>query len=306
MMRNKILLRLILILLPSIVLCQQIEKDTIKVFYLGGQSNMTGYGYNKELPKASKAAYKNILIYQGNPVADEKENGGLGVWEVLKPGHGKGFTSNGTKNSLSKRFGIELSFAKKLQELYPNEKIALIKYARAGSSLDTLAADKYGSWDVDYKGVNGINQYDNFLKTIKYALNTADIDNDGIEDVLIPSGIVWMQGESDAAYTEEIASDYYDNLKRLMNLMRASLHTDDLPVVIGKISDSWNDKDGIVWEHGDLVQYAQEKYVKTATNAAIVRSTRYYTYSDKWHYDTKGYLDLGEQFAEAIYLLNKK
>ena len=91
-----------------------------------------------------------------------------------------------------------------------------------------------------------------------------------------------------------------------MNLMRASLHTDDLPVVIGKISDSWNDKDGIVWEHGDLVQYAQEKYVKTATNAAIVRSTRYYTYSDKWHYDTKGYLDLGEQFAEAIYLLNKK
>lgn len=43
-----------------------------------------------------------------------------------------------------------------------------------------------------------------------------------------------MQGESDAAYTEEIANRYYFNLKRLIDLMRASFLTDDLPVVLGK------------------------------------------------------------------------
>jgi len=305
-MRQQVLVILILILLPSIGICQQIEKDTIKVFYLGGQSNMDGYGYNSDLPDSLKTEFKNVWIYHGNPVPDEKENGGLGNWDVLKPGHGAGFSSDSINNNLSNRFGIELSFAKKLQELYPNEKIALIKYSRGGSSIDSLAAGQFGSWEADYKGANGINQYDNFLSTIKKALNINDIDSDGREDCLIPYGIIWMQGESDAAYTEEIANRYYINLKRLMDLIRASLRMDDLPVVIGKISDSWNNKDGKVWEYGELVQYAQEKYTKTDNNAAIVRSTRYYKYSDPWHYDSNGYIDLGVKFAETVYRLNKK
>ena len=115
-----------------------------------------------------------------------------------------------------------------------------------------------------------------------------------------------MQGESDASYGEDIANRYFSNLKRLMDLIRAALRADDLPVVIGKISDSGNNADGKVWEYGELVQFAQEKYAKTDGNAAIVRSTRYYQYSDPWHYDSKGYIDLGQKFAEAIYKLNKK
>jgi hypothetical protein len=53
------------------------------------------------------------------------------------------------------------------------------------------------------------------------------------------------------------------------------------------------------------VQYAQEKYAKTDRNAAIVRSTKFYKYSDPWHYDSYGYIDLGEKFAETIFDLNK-
>ncbi len=70
-----------------------------------------------------------------------------------------------------------------------------------------------------------------------------------------------------------MANRYYANLKRLMDLVRAALRVDDLPVVIGKISDSWNDEDGKVWDYGELVQYAQEKYARTDGNAAIVRNT---------------------------------
>lgn len=71
----------------------------------------------------------------------------------------------------------------KLQVLYPNEKIALIKYSKVGSSIDSLAAGRFGSWESDYNGTNGINQYDNFLATIKEALQTNDIDGDGKEDL---------------------------------------------------------------------------------------------------------------------------
>jgi hypothetical protein len=274
--------------------------DTILLYILGGQSNMDGYGYNKDLPKSLKAGFDDVWIFHGNPAADEASDGGKGLWTPLQPGHGVGFSSDGKTNNYSDRFGIELSFVQKLKERYPNEKIALIKYSRGGTSIDSLAAANFGSWEPDYKGKNGLNQYDHYLATLRNSFAVKDIDQDGRDDYLMPAGIIWMQGESDGDKTEEIALRYYDNLKRLMDLMRASVHANDLPIVLGKISDSWNDTDGKVWDYGEPVQYAQEKLAKTDPNVNIVRATRYYKYSDPWHYDSQGYLDLGEKFAEKL------
>ena len=41
----------------------QIKKDTIKVYFLGGQSNMQGYGFNKDLPND----LKNNLAARSHP-----------------------------------------------------------------------------------------------------------------------------------------------------------------------------------------------------------------------------------------------
>ncbi len=303
-MKQNLFIIAILSIFPYTVISQQTEQDTFRLFFLGGQSNMDGHGYNSDLPESLESDFKNVWIFHGNPVADDKENGGKGIWEILKPGHGTGFSSDDQQNNLSNRFGLELSFAKKIQQLYPNEKIAIIKYSRGGTSIDSLAARHFGSWEPDYRGKTGINQYDHFLKTIANASETRDIDKNGKIDKLIPSGILWMQGESDA-FNEQIALRYYDNLKRLMGLIRATLRSGDLPIAIGKISDSWDNKEKKVWTYGELVQYAQEKFTLTDKNAVMVRSTRYYKYSDPYHYDSHGYIDLGEKFAEAIYLLNK-
>lgn len=275
------------------------------LFYLGGQSNMDGYGYIKDLPAELNKTFDNTWIFHGNPVGDEQANGGLGLWSTLKPGHGVGFSSDGKTNKYSNRFGLELTFIETLKKKYPNKKIALVKYSKGGSSIDSIAARQFGCWEVDFEGKTGINQYDHFLTTLRTALNINDINGDGKEDYLKPAGILWMQGESDANFSEEIAVKYYQNLKRLMDQIRASLLTDDLPVVIGKISDSWTDKDGKVWDYGELVQFAQEKFVRLDGNAAIVRATRYYKYSDPWHYDSEGYIDLGKRFAEALSKLMK-
>jgi hypothetical protein len=293
-----------LLYFPTLTRAQQVASDTVLVFYLGGQSNMDGHGYNKDLPGELQTENQDVWIFHGNPVSDDLPNGGLGLWEPLRPGHGAGFSSDGVSNQLSDRFGIELTLAGRLQELFEDERIALIKYSRGGSSIDSLAAGPFGCWDPDFNGNTGMNQYDFFLTTVRQAMGTRDINGDGRKDVLVPAGIVWMQGEADASYTEEIAAAYYDHLKRLMDLIRAAFRTDDLPVVLGKISDSWDDeKDGKVWDHGELVQYAQEKYARLDGHAAIVRNTRYYKYSDPWHYDSEGYLDLGIRFAEALHRL---
>ena len=49
----------------------------------------------------------------------------------------------------------------------------------------------------------------------------------------------------------------------------------------------------------------QASFVEADPIAALVTSTDSYGNSDSWHYDTAGYLDLGEQFAKALISVEK-
>ncbi|MEZ6059975.1 MAG: sialate O-acetylesterase [Planctomycetaceae bacterium] len=268
------------------------------VYYLGGQSNMDGFGYVEELPEELRQPVDDVPIFHGNMAADDTAVDGRGVWATVRPGHGTGFTSDGKANNYSNRFGVEVTFAHELKKQFPDRRIAIIKYSRGGTSIAQDAAGQFGCWEPDFKGKNGVNQYDHFLATVRGACADADIDDDGTPDRLIPAGIVWMQGESDAAYSPEIAEKYEANLKRLMDLIRAAFRADDLPVVIGRIS--YADRNKPAWVHGEIVRQAQADFAKNDANAALVVSTDEYGYSDPWHYDSAGYVDLGRQFADAL------
>lgn len=300
----------ILALLISGALAQAAEATTYDLFFLGGQSNMDGYGHLDDLPPDLIGPVTGVMIFHGNTSPDDAAIDGRGLWTELRPGHGAGYTTDGRTPTYSDRFGVELSFARKLRELDPEANIAIIKYSRGGSSIDRDAADEYGCWDPDYPDDRsaGINQYDHFLATVLHAMSIGDINGDGQADTLVPKGIIWMQGESDAAHGKKIARRYEENLERLMDLVRAALRSDDLPVVIGRISDSGRDekeKDGKVWNHGKIVREAQQSFVSNDPSAALVTSTDAYGYSDPWHYDSAGYLDLGAQFAVAVHELQK-
>ena len=285
-------------ILPLFVFSQK-----IRVFVLAGQSNMKGFGFTKDLPDDLKS-FKDVYIFQGKAVADHEPNGGVGKWEILKPGHGHQFTTDGKTNKHSDRFGPELSFAKRLKELYPKDKIAIIKYAREGTSIDSLARGPFGCWDSDYFGKTGGNQFKHYLNTVQNAFQKIDFQKN--EEVVM-NGIIWMQGEGDASYTEEIAQNYYGHLVTLFKGFRASLRDAEVPVVIGKISDSGKDPSGRVWKTGELIQYAQEKFVAQDKAAAIVRSTKNYGYGDDpWHYNSAAYIDLGKNFADEVQALIQK
>jgi hypothetical protein len=280
-------------------------QTSYKLYFLGGQSNMDGYGYINDLPPALNSPVPGVRMFHGNDVADDSIGGGLGIWAELRPGHGVGFSSDGTTNAYSERFGIEQTFALRLLELDPDANIAIVKYSRGGTTIDAEGAGGAGSWDPAYDGGVGVNQYDHFLATVRNAMSVGDIDGDGMQDTLEPAGIIWMQGESDGDSTPKVARRYLANLTRLMELIRAAFRVDDIPVVIGRISDSGQDESGMVWRYGEMIRAAEATFVEFDGAAALVTSTDAYSYSDPWHYDTAGYIDLGRRFADAVVGLSR-
>tara|TARA_Y100000590_G_scaffold197861_1_gene224717 strand:+ start:44 stop:1054 length:1011 start_codon:yes stop_codon:yes gene_type:complete len=273
--------------------------DIWKLYFLAGQSNMDGYGYNIELPDGYKGKILNSMIFDGNRVNDGKPEGGIGIWEELKPGHGVGFITDGEVNNLSNRFGCELSFAKQIA--INGDKVAIVKYSYGGTAL--YAGAGYGNWDPDFE-IN--NHYDNALATIKNAFSIRDINADGLEDSLVPKGIIWMQGESDAQYSEVSANSYYGNLKRLMSLFREALRDNNLPIVIGKINDSnMNPGNQPTQPYLSIVHEAQNRFTNNDFCALYVSDTENYNYSDPWHYDTNGFLNMGIAFAKAVLKLEE-
>lgn len=286
--------------------CKQAEEPgtTYKVYFLGGQSNMEGFGFTSQLQDTS-LLFPDVMIFTGQPALDNDSSGGKGMWQMLQPGFGTGYRSDGSVNTLSDRFGPELFLGKTLNEQSEGAHIALIKYTLGGSGLTQGVG--YGNWHPDFSENQGINQYDHALSTLQNALYVHDINGDGKADRLIPSGIVWMQGEADAFDSQAAADAYRTNIERLMDLFRAALHTDDLPVVVGKVTDSGMADDGSVMDYIETVQQAQQNFVRDDECAAFVTVTDSLGYlDDGWHYNTEGFIRMGTAFADAMMALENK
>lgn len=292
---------LLLLLLP---ITQVTTADEYLTFFLGGQSNMDGYGYVNELPDELKIQ-QDVMIFHGNGVFANQPDGGVGVWTKLKPGHGTGFSSNGTVNNYSNRFGSELSFAATISKQFPGKKIAIIKYAVGGTGLHLKTG--YGNWSPDFRDGAGNNQYDFALNAINNAYAVSDIDGDGTADTLKPAGIIWMQGEADAHTSESSANAYLSNLSRLMGLLRAALRKDDVPIVLGKITDSEMGEEDIM-PFIKRVHLAQQMFVEQDVCAAYMTQSDSYGYNpkDAWHYNSAGYVNMGNDFATVYAKLLKR
>ena len=110
-----------------------------------------------------------------------------------------------------------------------------------------------------------------------------------------------MQGEADAFDSQAAADAYGGNLARLMSLLRAAMRVDDLPVVIGKVTDSGMAEDGTVMDYIGTVQDAQRAFTEADECAAFVTVTDDLGYlDDAWHYDSDGFIRLGKAFADAM------
>lgn len=274
------------------------EQLKANLYILAGQSNMDGQGLVSDLPDCLTEIKNNAWIYSPNHRDDQQPIDDRGFWDLLRPGYGDGYHTDGERIFLSDRFGPELSYAERMGKFNPEAKILIYKYAKGGSSIHSDAATDWGCWDPDYDQGNGINQWTHFRHHLHRAIELAEKEF----GCVTPAGIVWHQGESDASHTRSIAEAYQENLSKVLNGIRREVGDSTLPVVVGQISDSMlgRGKRKNTYPFGDIVKSAQQKCAEEDSHAELVTTPENHSFSDAWHYDSQTYIELGYRFANAM------
>jgi len=245
------------------------SNSKIKVFLLGGQSNMTGWTPLSEISNELKHEYPEVIIWADGEAASSLSR----RWMNLIPGLGKS----------ESYLGPELSFGPELAEYFPDEKIALLKCSWAGTDLVT-------QWRPPSSGKTTGYLYENFIKSVHDGLAALPA---GTEPEI--AGMIWMQGESDAILTKDVADEYEYNLTNLINDLRSEFNVPQMPFVIGQISEAR------AWDaFGSTIRKAQLDVSKNVSNTSMIITTDF-ELTDAAHYNGKGQISLGERFATSMY-----
>ena len=281
--------RFVLFFLSVWAVALSLSAQEVDVFLIGGQSNATGQGYVRNIPATFKVDttvrfYYSRFLNQGE---------GGGQWTAL-------CQASETKD----KFGVELSLGTKLQFLYPERRIALIKHALSGSNL-------YKQWNPGNRSgdIRG-EEYVKFVETVKNAL--VDLKKQGYRPII--RAMVWQQGEADARDIAGMDQSrrYGPNLKNFIEQVRKEFGCEEMLFVYGTVMPLAAPR----FTGRELVKEAQaaidedsgsELSVKNAllipADDLQMRCNDYKTPmpKDDVHLGTYGILTLGERFADAIY-----
>jgi hypothetical protein len=185
-------------------------------------------------------------------------------------------------------FGPEVSFGKRLHELFPDDDIYLVKYGLSSTNLAT-------QWNPN--GTGGA--YNAFKTRVDAALaNLKAADKSPII-----AGMIWMQGESDAM-VHESAVVYNANLKNLIGKVRTDFNAPNMPFVVGRINRSphWGAPADVTKVREAQTAVADQlplvSWINT-DNISVFKGTES-GHADPDHYDTLGQVELGIRFANQF------
>jgi hypothetical protein len=237
-------------------------QKVLKVFLMGGQSNMVGNGDNNVLPTELQQHRSDIPIYVFGTANYN--------WGPLMPGLG----------SVPAAHGAELAFGYDIKEAFPTANIAIIKGAWSGTSL-------FAAWRPPSSGGTTGNLFTTFINNVKAGL--AQKMQEGYTVQL--AGMCWMQGESDGMNATE-CQNYQTNLKNFINDVRSKLNAPDMPFVIGKVMLN------ATYPYDNIIRSAEDQVAASLPNVGIF-DTDGLTVANA-HFSIDGCIGLGHRFANAI------
>lgn len=236
----------------------------VKIFLLGGQSNMEGCGERENKPEAYKTHPENTVVWDNT----KKK------WTALE------------EDSFAERrdylFGPEIGFSHLLAKAFPNFTIAIVKTAAGGTTL-------WKHWSPEGS------MYKRFLTNIENALQ--QLKDSGVVTEI--SGMLWMQGESDSEFIDK-AKEYEVNLPVLIHNVRAFTGNEKLPFIMGRISSSLLKETPWNFDHTKYVQISQENVAAKDDHVFIINTDHLTTWKDNTHFDAKSQIWLGNKMGETM------
>ena len=270
----------------SLVFSQHKEID---VYLIGGQSNATGQGYMVNIP-SDFSINTEVLLFHSHLMKGEKPY----TWKPLHQA-----------SESPDRFGVELSMGTKLQEFFPDSKIALIKHAYSGSNLFEDWNPGKNKQDTIAYGI----QFKHFVRTVDRGLE--DLRAQGYSPKI--KAMVWQQGEGDAREDSGIenSKNYGKNLRHFIKRVRKQFGAKKMQFVYGYVIPVPQK----VYAGRDEVRSGQ-RYVDQDSGKSLSLKNAFVVPTDdlplradepnspypndKIHFNTFGVLELGNRFAEKI------
>jgi Carbohydrate esterase, sialic acid-specific acetylesterase len=250
--------------MPKSVTHQQVVQRP-QVFLLMGQSNMSGRGDLAALPQ--QVPNPNILLFGNDDVlktALEPLDSPVGQIDMV------------SADNLA-AVGPGMSFARTLRTSFGLRSIILVPCAKGGSSLAQWSPNPSPS-----------TLYGSCLRRAKAAIT------EGAE----LGGVLWYQGETDAASLSETAL-WPSRMATLVFRLRQDLRSTTLPWVVVGLADypAAGPRPYPGWSE---IQRAQLRLPRQIRNLAHVSAAGLSTNADSLHLDTVAHEQLGPKLAAAI------
>ena len=263
----------------------------IRVVLVGGQSNADGRAAGSGLPTSPinyQATQDNVPFYYYTYGAAANSDGSLGKLTTLRTG-----ATQTPSGGFGPEIGLGYDLSRKV-ETSPRAKLAIIKYAKGGSSL-------YSDWKAggDATTVGDGPHYQVFqqvitagLASLRAAYPTATVQI---------AGMIWVQGESDIDGGAGPSAAYGANLTAFIADVRATFSS-SMPFVLSRISANQTvyslPTDGSYANY--LTVRGQQQLVANSVPAVYMidtDSTAFAMNSDNLHFGPLGQLALGQAFA---------
>jgi lysophospholipase L1-like esterase len=161
-------------------------------------------------------------------------------------------------------------FGPALAEATPDATIALVPCAVGGTPLSR--------WE------QGGDLYQGALERARIAQKSGTL-----------KGMIWHQGENDAAQAETAAT-YGPRLAKMIAALRKDLDAPDLPVVVGELGEFPR----LQTEGAKTVNAALRAIPEQVPHAAIAKSAGLKAKSDGIHFDADGAREFGRRYAAAM------
>ena len=263
----------------------------LRVVLLGGQSNADGRAAGSGLPANLQSPQTNVPFYYYTYGAAANADGTLGALTTLRPG---------CTQMPAGGFGPEVKLGYDLSrslEQSPGTQLAIIKYAKGGSSL---AVDWKPNGNATTNG-DGV-YYQTFQRVVRDGM--AKLRSTYSNSTVQLAGMVWVQGETDIDGGSVTATPYGTNLTTFICDVRQTF-CPTLPFCFSRISSQqtvYSTPTSNSYPNYLLVRSGQALVAATVTNAYLIDadSTNFTMNSDHLHFDAGGQQAMGAAFAAQL------